>query len=87
MLVLSTKPLQKLTGTGRQAGRQADRQTDRQTGKPMCREAAPPKIRALPYTLRIDKNPAQKNLKESKQYRCQLFQKVLYDQSITYPSN
>ena len=40
MLVLSTKPLQKLTGTDRQMGRQ----TDRQTGKPMCREAVPPKI-------------------------------------------
>ena len=30
------KPLQKLTGT--------DGQADRQTGKPMCREAAPPKM-------------------------------------------
>ena len=39
MLVLSTKPLQKLTGTDRQTGRQAGRQT----GKPMSREAAPPK--------------------------------------------
>ena len=36
MLVLSTKPLQKLTGTDGQTGRQADRQE----GKPMCREAA-----------------------------------------------
>ena len=35
MLVLSTKPLQKLTGTDRQTGRQAGRQTS----KPMCREA------------------------------------------------
>ena len=39
MLVLSTKPLQKLTGTGGQTGRLADRRTD----NPMCREAAPPK--------------------------------------------
>ena len=37
---MSTKPLQKLSGTDGQAGRQADRRT----GKPMCREAAPPKI-------------------------------------------
>ena len=27
-----------------QAGMRADRQTGRRTGKPMCREAAPPKI-------------------------------------------
>ena len=44
MLVLATKPLQKVTGTDRQTGRQTDRQTDRQAGKPVCREAAPPKI-------------------------------------------
>ena len=37
------KPLQKLTGTDRQAGRQAGRQTDRQVGKPVYWEAAPPK--------------------------------------------
>ena len=30
----------------RQADKQTDRQTDRQTGKPMCREAAPPKNKA-----------------------------------------
>ena len=34
---MSTKPLQKLTGTDGRAGRQTD--------KPMCREAAPLKIR------------------------------------------
>ena len=39
MLVLSMKPLQKLTGTGRQAG------------KPMCREAAPPKTRKIMVEL------------------------------------
>ena len=47
MLVLSTKPLQKLTGTDRQAdgqtGRRTDGQTGRRTGKPTCRKAAPPK--------------------------------------------
>ena len=43
MLVLSTKPLQKLTGTGGQTGRRA--------GKPMCREAAPPKIEMEIHTL------------------------------------
>ena len=40
MLVLSMKPLQKLTGTDRQAGRQADGRTD----KPVYWEAVPPKI-------------------------------------------
>ena len=40
MLVLATKPLQKLNGTDRRAGRQ----TDRQAGRPMCTEAAAPKI-------------------------------------------
>ena len=39
MVVLSMKPLQKLTGTDRQAGRQADGRTD----KPVYGEAAPPK--------------------------------------------
>ena len=39
MLVLSTKPLHKLTGTDGQTGGKADRQA----GKPMCWEAVPPK--------------------------------------------
>ena len=49
MLVLSTKPLQKLTGTDRKAGQAdgwADKQAGGQTGKPMCREAAPPTMSA-----------------------------------------
>ena len=38
--------IQKLTGT--------DRQTGRQAGKPMCWEAAPPKIQIL-YTVTVDR--------------------------------
>ena len=34
-----------------QTGRQTDRQADGQTGKPMCREAAPPKI-SFSFVLR-----------------------------------
>ena len=47
MLVFSTVPLQKLTGT--------DGQADRQTGKPMsmCWEAAPPKKRHMEYSNSI----------------------------------
>ena len=43
MKVLSTKPLQKLTGT--------DGQADRQTGKSMCWEAAPPKTVETSFEL------------------------------------
>ena len=54
MLVLATKPLEKLTGTGRQTGRQADGRTD----KPVYWEAAPPKsrfeINILSYTTILD---------------------------------
>ena len=47
MLVLSTKPLQKLTGTDRQA----DRQTGGRAGKPVYWEAAPPKTLILQSSL------------------------------------
>ena len=65
MLVLSTKPLQKLTGTGRR--------TDRQTGKPICREAAPPKM-----------SPVSANwLLSSLSNKLKLFSVILYHPVVT----
>ena len=52
MFVLSTKPLQKLTGTDRQT----DRRADGQTVKPMFRKAASPKIVVSPPHNNIPNN-------------------------------
>ena len=65
MLVLSTKPLQKLSGTDGQAGRQADSRT----GKPMCREAAPPKIWHVCVSLpKMGKEPKYFGAKQESPY-------------------
>ena len=78
MLVLATKPLQKLTGTGRQAGRQADRQTDGQTC--VLGGCASKNVSAKCPPKRMDK---AKGMVKPKNYVCELFHK----HGVGYPTS